>query len=74
MQRKRKKAAHRLVSRKSSLWGGLLDKKHRPVHGFALGGLMVLLHSFWGILALLGSGLMIISAIAYLVARSKSKA
>lgn len=48
-----------------SLLSNLLHKKHRPLHGVTLGSVMVLLNSFWGVLAIIGWGLIALSAFAY---------
>lgn len=70
----KRKAARRSVSRsssKTSFLDKLMSKKHRPWHGLAIGGLMFIFQSVWGLLALLGAGLMIISALALVLGRKK---
>lgn len=73
----KRKAARRSVARRSSsnatFLESIMNKKHRPWHGLALGGLMFLFQSVWGLLALLGGGLMIISALALVLRKTQSK-
>lgn len=72
---KKKKAHRKSKARRQgasrSVVSGWLDKKHRPVHGFALGALMVLFQSVWGVLALVGGVLMVISALAFVTGKMK---
>ncbi len=66
-----RKVAHRSVTKKSSasFLSGIMDKKNRPLHGVTLGSVLVLLHSVWGILALVGGALIALSAVAYFADR-----
>lgn len=48
-----------------SFLSNLLHKRNRPLHGVTLGSVMVLLNSFWGVLAIIGWGLIALSAFAY---------
>ncbi|MBI3485778.1 hypothetical protein HY025_02425 [Candidatus Daviesbacteria bacterium] len=70
-KRKSTHLSHHKPARKRSFLSEALDKKHRPLHGLALGSVMVLLHSVWAILALFGSVLMILSALAFVFGKSK---
>lgn len=67
----KKRSAAKKVVIKRSLVHKLMDKKHRPVHGFALGALMILFQSIWGILALAGGILMVLSALAFITGKMK---
>lgn len=58
----------RRVTRKAaegSFLSKIFHKKHRPLHGITLGSVMVLLQSFWAVLALVGWALIALSAYAY---------
>ena len=58
--------------RSKSVLHQLLDKKHRPAHGAAVGLILVMLRGVMEVLALVGVGLLILSAIAYLLRAAKS--
>lgn len=49
----------------TSFLSNLLHKKNRPLHGITVGSVMVLLQSFWAVLALVGWALIALSAFAY---------
>ncbi len=71
MAKKVKKLAKKAVKHSTketagtSLLRRFLHKKNRPLHGVTLGSIMVLLNSFWGVLALAGWALIALSAFAY---------
>lgn len=60
-----KKAARRKEASGKSLLSRFFHKKHRPLHGVAAGSILVLLHSFWIVLAFVGWILIILSALAF---------
>lgn len=49
----------------TSFLSNLLHKKNRALHGITVGSVMVLLQSFWAVLALVGWALIALSAFAY---------
>lgn len=53
----------------TSFLGNLFHKKNRPLHGITVGSVMVLLQSFWAVLALVGWALIALSAFAYFKSR-----
>lgn len=70
------KKAAKLSAKKETAGNSLLSKffhkKNRPLQGVTLGSVLVLLHSFWAVLALVGWGLIALSAIAFF-AKKKEK-
>ncbi len=68
-----KKSVARRSSSNTTFLDSIMNKRHRPWHGLALGGLMFLFQSVWGLLALLGGGLMVISALALVLRKTQSK-
>ncbi len=72
----KKKAARSKVQRrpqKRTLLQQLLDKKHRPFHGVAVGTILVLLKEVLAVLAVAGLGLIVLSTLAFAVNRYNHK-
>lgn len=55
-----------------SLLSRFLHKRNRPLHGITLGSILVLLNSFWAVLALVGWALIALSAVAFFTGKKKN--
>ncbi len=73
VKRVAKKAAKKNEGYLQSLLGRFLNKKNRPLHGVTLGSILVLLNSFWAVLAVIGWALIALSAVAFFTGKKKIK-